>query len=56
MTDMIAAIRGMGDILPDESALWQRVEAVLVAAVHAYGYRELRVPIVERTELFSRSQ
>ncbi len=55
MSETIAAIRGMSDILPDDAAVWQRVESVLMATVHAYGYRELRVPVVERTELFKRS-
>jgi histidyl-tRNA synthetase len=55
MSNKIAGIRGMNDILPEDTPVWQHVEAVLVAAVKAYGYRELRVPIVERTELFKRS-
>jgi histidyl-tRNA synthetase len=45
----------MGDILPDETPLWQQVEAVLRDTLQSYGYRELRVPVVERTELFKRS-
>ena len=45
----------MGDILPEETPVWQRVESVLAGVVKAYGYRELRVPVVERTELFKRS-
>jgi len=55
MSESIAPIRGMSDILPEDAALWQQVESVLKATVHAYGYRELRVPVVERTELFKRS-
>lgn len=55
MSETIAAIRGMSDILPEDAAVWQRVESVLKASVHSYGYRELRVPVVERTELFKRS-
>ncbi len=51
----IQAIRGMGDILPEDSATWRAVEAVLRDTLIAYGYREIRVPIVERTELFRRS-
>ncbi|MFQ5633902.1 MAG: histidine--tRNA ligase [Gammaproteobacteria bacterium] len=51
----IQAIRGMGDILPEDSATWRAVEAVLRDTVSAYGYREIRVPSVERTELFERS-
>lgn len=45
----------MSDILPEDSHIWQQVESVLMRAVGAYGYRELRVPVVERTELFKRS-
>jgi histidyl-tRNA synthetase len=55
MSDKISGIRGMGDILPEETPVWQHVESVLAGAVKAYGYRELRVPVVERTELFKRS-
>ena len=45
----------MSDVLPDQTHVWQQVEDVLRRAVTAYGYRELRVPVVERTELFKRS-
>jgi histidyl-tRNA synthetase len=55
MSQTITGIRGMPDILPEEIALWQQVEAVLRGLMDRYGYRELRVPIVERTELFKRS-
>jgi len=51
----IQAIRGMNDILPTQSPLWQKVEAVLRSSVSAYGYSEIRTPIVENTELFKRS-
>lgn len=51
----IQAIRGMNDILPTQSPLWQKVEAVLRSSVSAYGYSEIRTPIVESTELFKRS-
>ncbi|HRD48892.1 MAG: histidine--tRNA ligase [Candidatus Competibacter sp.] len=49
------AIRGMNDILPGESALWQGLEATVREALAAYDYREIRLPIVEKTELFARS-
>ncbi|MGB2680287.1 MAG: histidine--tRNA ligase [Candidatus Competibacter sp.] len=49
------AIRGMNDILPGESALWQRLEATLRETLAAYGYQEIRLPLVEKTELFARS-
>lgn len=45
----------MNDILPDQSASWQYVERVLGKVLGAYGYREIRLPIVEKTELFQRS-
>ncbi|PAU80915.1 histidine--tRNA ligase [Halovibrio salipaludis] len=51
----IQAIRGMNDILPDQSPVWQYVERALGGVLSAYGYREIRMPIVEKTELFSRS-
>ncbi len=51
----IQPIRGMPDILPEDSATWRTIEAVLRDTAIAYGYREIRVPIVERTELFKRS-
>lgn len=51
----IQAIRGMGDLLPQDSATWRSVEAILRDILIAYGYHEIRVPIVERTELFKRS-
>jgi len=55
MTDKIAGVRGMGDVLPQDTPAWQQVEQVLRDTLQSYGYRELRVPIVERTELFERS-
>tara|TARA_R110000851_G_scaffold98223_3_gene212689 strand:+ start:27552 stop:28826 length:1275 start_codon:yes stop_codon:yes gene_type:complete len=51
----IQAIRGMNDILPTQSPLWQKVEAVLRSSVSAFGYSEIRTPIVESTDLFKRS-
>jgi histidyl-tRNA synthetase len=50
----IKAVRGVRDILPGEAVRWQRVEAAARRVFEAYGYRELRVPIFERTELFAR--
>jgi len=51
----IQAIRGMNDILPDESPVWQYLERVICSIVQSYGYREIRFPIVEQTQLFKRS-
>ena len=49
------AIRGMNDILPEVTATWRYLEQVLQGIVHAYGYEEIRLPILEHTELFRRS-
>ena len=55
MSEKIQAIRGMHDVLPEQSPRWQRVEAELRRVMAAYGYQEIRLPIVEKTELFKRS-
>lgn len=55
MSEPIQAIRGMNDVLPDEAPLWQFFEDTVQALLERYGYRRLRTPIVERTELFVRS-
>ncbi|OAJ35428.1 histidine--tRNA ligase [Piscirickettsia salmonis] len=55
MAKGIQAIRGMNDILPTESAYWQWLEAAIRDTVNAYGYQEIRFPIVEKTDLFVRS-
>ncbi|TWU69595.1 histidine--tRNA ligase [Shewanella algae] len=55
MAKQIQAIRGMNDILPTQSPVWQKVEAVLRASVASFGYSEIRTPIVENTDLFKRS-
>jgi histidyl-tRNA synthetase len=52
---MIKAIRGMRDILPPESSRWQWVESVAREVFDLYGYKEIRLPLLERTELFARS-
>jgi histidyl-tRNA synthetase len=51
----VQAIRGMRDILPADSATWQVIEAILRDTLISYGYQELRIPLVEQTELFKRS-
>ncbi|MGD2082453.1 MAG: histidine--tRNA ligase [Chromatiales bacterium] len=51
----IQAIRGMHDILPEETPLWQFVEDRARSVLSRYGYREVRMPLVELTELFKRS-
>jgi histidyl-tRNA synthetase len=52
---MIKAIRGMRDILPPDTARWQWVESVAREVFDLYGYKEMRLPLLERTELFARS-
>ncbi len=54
MAKNIQSIRGMHDILPSQSAAWQYLEATVRTLFNSYGYRELRTPILEPTELFSR--
>ena len=51
----LQAIRGMNDLLPVDSPLWQYVESVVTDILARYGYQEIRFPIVESTELFKRS-
>src|SRR5580765_1638114 len=51
----ITAIRGFSDILPGEVEIWQVVEAKARQIFHAYNFAEIRIPILEKTELFNRS-
>jgi len=51
----IQAIRGMNDILPEQTPVWQFVETVVRRVLRQYGYQEIRMPIVEQTDLFRRS-
>ncbi|MCX8049424.1 MAG: histidine--tRNA ligase [Methylohalobius sp.] len=55
MSSKVQAVRGMHDILPEETPLWRRVESILADTLRAHGYREIRLPVVEKTELFKRS-
>ena len=55
MTTALQAVRGMNDVLPDEAAVWTRFEDTARGVFERYGYRHLRVPIVEPTPLFVRS-
>lgn len=55
MSRQLQAIRGMNDVLPAQIAPWQHLERVTRELFAAYGYEELRVPVVEHTELFKRS-
>jgi histidyl-tRNA synthetase len=55
MANNIQAIRGMHDVLPEQTPLWQYAEQIIRDVLGAYGYSEIRLPIVEKTELFKRS-
>jgi histidyl-tRNA synthetase len=55
MAKFIEPVRGMNDILPEASARWRQVESVTREVLESYGYREIRIPVVEKTELFKRS-
>jgi histidyl-tRNA synthetase len=55
MANNIQAIRGMHDVLPEQTPLWQYAEQMIREVLGAYGYSEIRLPIVEKTELFKRS-
>src|SRR5690349_5271389 len=50
----IRAVKGMRDILPPESGLWNHIEEFARQVFHSYGYQEIRTPLVEPTELFAR--
>lgn len=49
------AVRGTRDVLPDEAARWQYVEGAARSVFERYGFREIRTPLIEPTELFTRS-
>jgi histidyl-tRNA synthetase len=51
----IKAIRGMNDLLPEQSPVWQYLESTVKDVLSTYGYSEMRMPIVEQTNLFKRS-
>ena len=51
----IVAIKGFNDILPMQTAAWRRLEQHLASIMDAYGYQQIRLPIVEQTNLFKRS-
>lgn len=52
---LVQAVRGMHDILPSQSPHWQSVENIIRQVLSAYCYQEIRLPIIEKTQLFSRS-
>ncbi|HKY02864.1 MAG TPA: histidine--tRNA ligase [Burkholderiales bacterium] len=55
MSQSLQAVRGMNDILPDEAALWERFEDIVRAWLASYGYRNIRTPLLEHTQLFKRA-
>lgn len=55
LSSPIQAVRGMNDILPNEVFYWQYVEKILHSVLEKYAYQEIRLPIVEKTDLFKRS-
>src|SRR5690606_33270549 len=55
VSKIIQAVRGMNDLLPEVAPYWRHLETVAREVLGAYGYRELRLPLLERTELFARS-
>jgi len=54
-THQLAAVRGMNDVLPADIGAWQHLERVMRGLLAAYGYEEMRVPVVEQTGLFKRA-
>jgi histidyl-tRNA synthetase len=55
MAQMIRLVKGFKDILPSESGLWLHVEGLARGLLEDFGFAELRIPILEQTELFARS-
>ncbi|MCG8436388.1 MAG: histidine--tRNA ligase, partial [Gammaproteobacteria bacterium] len=55
MSKNIQPIRGFNDILPEDSGLWQYLENTVRDVLQSYGYAEIRLPLLEKTELFKRS-
>ena len=54
MAGKFQLVRGMRDILPEETPRWREVESVVTGVLERYGFRQIRLPLVESTELFSR--
>lgn len=53
--EQIAPITGMNDVLPDRAPAWQRIEQLAREIFAAYGYQEIRIPVLEQTSLFKRA-
>ena len=55
MANLFQSVRGFNDILPADTAIWQHLHAVSTEVFAAYGYGEIKLPLLEHTELFKRS-
>jgi len=55
MSELIQPVKGMNDVLADQSPWWDRLESVATELFAGYGYQRVRLPVLERTELFKRS-
>ncbi len=55
MAERIQGIRGMNDVLPDQSFAWRSIERVFAQCLNLYGYQEIRFPMLESTQLFKRT-
>jgi histidyl-tRNA synthetase len=55
VAQLIQPIRGMNDVLPEQIGAWQHLESCAREVASTYGYEEIRVPLVEHTELFKRA-
>lgn len=55
MVERIQAIRGMNDILPHQSYAWRHLEQIFADCLRGYGYQEIRMPLLESTQLFKRT-
>ena len=55
MAQAVKSIKGVHDVLPSDMHLWHFLESVVREVMSGYGYREIRTPILEKTELFHRS-
>ena len=54
MAEILQPVRGMNDVLPTDAATWARIESCAAELFQAYGYHRMRLPVLERTALFSR--
>ncbi len=55
MSNTIQSVRGFNDLLPGQIASWRHAEQVIASVLDRFGYREIRLPLLEKTELFART-